>query len=121
MYIPKRYGESKSVSCPFCSKPALSKNKQKIPVCQSHVNETLPDIKCTCGSYLDLREGKFGPFFTCINCGAVNFNKGMEMLSLNKFKEQKEKKPVEAAIEQSQKSSIISDYGKYKDFDYGIE
>lgn len=119
MYIPKKYGESKSVACPFCSKPALTKNKQKIPVCQAHVNESIPDIKCVCGSYLDMREGKFGPFFTCINCGAINFNKGMEMLAQNKFKTQmQEKAPVEKVI---RKDDLVSDHGKYKDFDYGIE
>ena len=116
MYIPKRYGESKTVTCPFCSKQALTKNKQKIPVCQTHVNDIIPEIKCVCGSYLELKEGKFGPFFTCINCGAVNFKKGMEMLEQNRFKQQKA--PVNKI---QKKDEFILDNGKYKDFDYGIE
>lgn len=75
----KSYGQSKIATCPFCGKNALSKNKEGIPVCIDHKTETLPDLKCICGEYLDLRFSKFGPFFTCMNCGTVSFAKAMDM------------------------------------------
>lgn len=82
MYIPKRYGESRINKCPFCEKDAFSQNKQKIPVCKDHKETLLQEVKCVCGSWLDKREGKFGVFFTCINCGALNLRKVLEMNNL---------------------------------------
>lgn len=79
MYIPKRYGESKIDRCPFCSKTATSINKQGIPTCQKHKDRYLPALKCVCGETLDLKQGKFGPYFSCMNCGNMNFKKAMEL------------------------------------------
>lgn len=79
MYIPKRYGQSKVSKCPFCGRDAFSQNSQKIPVCKEHKDNMLKDMKCACGSWLDMREGKFGVFYTCINCGPVNMNKALEV------------------------------------------
>jgi len=79
MRIPKRYGESKIENCPFCSKPSVTKNKQGVPVCQKHKNEELKDLKCICGEFLDVKAGKWGAYFNCLNCGNINFRKGMEM------------------------------------------
>lgn len=75
MYIPKRYGSYKTHKCPFCSKNAVTENKQKVPVCISHQNSIIPDQKCTCGSWLELMSGKFGHYFNCIKCGNVNFKR----------------------------------------------
>ena len=86
MYIPKRYGESKTNKCPFCEKDAFSQNKQKIPTCKDHKDTLLQEVKCVCGSWLDMREGKFGVFFTCINCGALNLRKVLEMNNIQKQK-----------------------------------
>jgi hypothetical protein len=86
----KVYGESKVNSCPFCDKAAMVKNPQKIPVCNDHKKQMLSEIECVCGSYLEIRQGKFGSFFTCINCGALNFRKGLEMLQMMKLKKKKE-------------------------------
>ena len=77
--IPKRYGETKNESCPFCGKQGIMKNSQGIPVCKNHKKSELNDFKCVCGEYLDLLEGKYGPYFRCMNCGNINFNKGIEM------------------------------------------
>ena len=82
MYIPKRYGESKTNKCPFCERDAFFQNSQKIPTCKDHKNKTLDNLKCMCGSWLDMREGKYGVFFTCINCGALNIKKVLEMNSI---------------------------------------
>jgi hypothetical protein len=59
--------------------PGITKNKQGIPVCINHKEDTLDDIRCICGSYLDLKDGKFGPYFNCLNCGNINFRKGLEL------------------------------------------
>tara|TARA_Y100000310_G_scaffold259945_1_gene268790 strand:+ start:297 stop:668 length:372 start_codon:yes stop_codon:yes gene_type:complete len=79
MRIPKKYGQSKVNHCPFCGKLSITQSKQGIPVCTNHKEATLNDCKCMCGDYLDLRQGKFGPYFTCMNCGNLNFNKGLEL------------------------------------------
>jgi len=78
MYIPKRYGESRIDNCPFCGKIGVTKNNQGIPVCNAHKEETLKDIKCLCGEWLDIQEGKFGAYFRCMNCGNISFKKAME-------------------------------------------
>jgi len=80
MRIPKRYGQSKAQNCPFCGKAAVTSNKQGIPVCIKHKGDNL-DLKCVCGEYLDVKNGKFGPYFHCMNCGNINFNKGLSMNS----------------------------------------
>jgi ssDNA-binding Zn-finger/Zn-ribbon topoisomerase 1 len=46
---------------------------------RNNADEVLQDLKCACGGYLDIKEGKFGPFFVCINCNIVSFKKGLDM------------------------------------------
>lgn len=107
MYIPKKYGQSKIDLCPFCSKRATIKNKQGLPTCLEHKNQELKDMKCVCGGYLDLREGKWGPYFNCINCGNINFRKVLEINPLKPFSEDKEKKPQKSNAEiKSRKQNI---------------
>ncbi len=79
MYIPKRYGQSKVDRCPFCSQQATTKNKQQIPVCARHKDSVLNDMKCACGSWLEMRNGKYGIFFSCLKCGNMNLRKVLEM------------------------------------------
>ena len=114
MYIPKRYGESKIEDCPFCGKQATIKNMQGLNVCQLHKDQMLPDIKCVCGSYLELKIGRFGPYFNCLNCGNINLGKALEMLE-----HMQEKQNVKLIKET--KDPSIADAGKYPGFDYGIE
>ncbi len=76
--FPKKYGQSKTPHCPFCQLPAHNKNPQGIPVCLKHKEEELGNLQCLCGEYLDLKDGKYGPFFLCIRCGPQNFNKVLE-------------------------------------------
>ena len=78
MYIPKRYGQSKIDKCPFCEKQGTLLNKQGVVVCTRHKSETLDNLKCVCGSTLDLLNGKFGVFFSCKRCGNVNLRKALE-------------------------------------------
>ena len=79
MRIPKRYGESRIDNCPFCGKIGVIKNSQGIPVCPKHKCTELKDLKCACGEWLDITPGKWGPYFRCMNCGNINFKKGMDM------------------------------------------
>ena len=83
LYIPKRYGQSRVDACPFCGKQAVAENDQGIPVCAAHKNDTLPELKCSCGDWLDLRNGKFSPFFSCMKCGNISLRKALEINSEN--------------------------------------
>ncbi|MBU0470780.1 MAG: hypothetical protein KKA62_01935 [Nanoarchaeota archaeon] len=78
----KSYGNYKTSSCPFCGKIATHKNEQGLEVCRLHTKQSLEEIKCSCGSWLEQRSGKFGPYFNCIKCGNINYKKGMEMKEL---------------------------------------
>ncbi len=75
----KVYSEENVSHCPFCGGAAITKNSQKVPVCTRHKDMELVDLKCACGRYLDIKEGKFGPFFICTNCNIVSFKKGLDM------------------------------------------
>lgn len=79
MYIPKKYGKSKVDTCPFCEEQATTLNKQGLTVCRNHVHAVLGDMKCVCKNYLELKTGKFGAFFVCISCGAMNTKKVFEV------------------------------------------
>lgn len=83
MRYKKVYGQSKVELCPFCSKQATVQNKEGLLVCPQHRNEEMPTVRCTCGDYLELRSGKFGPYFNCIQCGNISFAKGMELKEMN--------------------------------------
>jgi len=80
--VPKKYGQYKVSRCSFCGKVATCKNDQGAEVCPAHRKSVVEEIKCKCGSWLELNDGKFGPYFNCLNCGNINFAKGMEMKSL---------------------------------------
>ena len=79
MYIPKQYGKSKIDKCPFCERQATSLNKQKVPVCTLHEDSILEDMKCMCGEYLELKTGRYGIYFNCLNCGNINSRKIFEI------------------------------------------
>jgi hypothetical protein len=81
MYIPKRYGETRVDSCPFCGRQALIKNPQGIAVCTEHKKKILDNMKCMCGQFLLMQEGKFGVFFNCFKCGNINLKKALDINS----------------------------------------
>ena len=70
---------SRIEKCPFCEKQAVTENAQAIPVCVAHKKEKLPDLKCSCGDWLDVKKGKYGTYFSCMRCGNISFGKGLEM------------------------------------------
>jgi hypothetical protein len=95
MFSKKIYGESRRDICPFCGQLAVTENPQGVPVCVAHKKEELNDLKCACGSWLDVRKGKFGAYFSCMNCGNINFRRGLEMNDkIRKQDDAKVKKPV---------------------------
>ncbi|MBI2662345.1 hypothetical protein HYX11_02715 [Candidatus Woesearchaeota archaeon] len=83
----KSYGNYKIVKCPFCLRNATHNNAQGLEVCHIHSKNILEEFKCTCGSWLEVRSGKFGPYFNCMKCGNINYNKGMEIKSITTLKE----------------------------------
>ena len=84
MYIPKRYGESKVESCPFCGRQAIVENPQGVPVCNVHKDKEMPELKCVCGEYLFMQKGKFGIYFNCMRCGNINMKKVLELNDITK-------------------------------------
>jgi hypothetical protein len=123
MYIPKQYGKSRVDSCPFCNKRAITENSQGLPVCKEHKQNNL-ELKCFCGSWLDIRKGKWGPFCTCIKCGVLSFNKAMAINegkidvksmndstptnSENKTEKQKKARPAYKAIKEDKKEIVMT-------------
>lgn len=75
----KVYGQSQTALCPFCRSIAMSKNPQNVPTCTKHNQVRIPEVKCICGRWLDMRESKFGVFFTCGSCGPVSFAKMLQV------------------------------------------
>ena len=37
------------------------------------------DLKCICGEWLDIKNGKYGPYFFCMQCGNISFSKAIEV------------------------------------------
>lgn len=110
MYIPKRYGQSRVDNCPFCGKHAFTKNSQDIPVCKDHKGAILNDFKCACGSYLDLRTGKYGAYFNCMNCGNVNFKKALELNEVKDISGEQEKPQHSKVSQKIEKERPINPY-----------
>ncbi len=78
----KSYGHYKTSSCPFCGNLAIHKNKQGLEVCRNHLDQNLEEFRCICGSWIEARAGKFGSYFHCLNCGNINYKKGLEIKAL---------------------------------------
>ena len=82
----KKYGEYKLDPCPFCDNSATKRNNQGVPVCHKHSLTELPEtITCKCGRYLELKTGKFGNYYSCIQCGNINIKRYLDIYG--KFKE----------------------------------
>lgn len=86
--IRKKYGEYQVKTCPFCERRATHKSEQGLDVCHLHLKQDLEEIKCLCGEWLEIMQGKFGPFFRCRNCGCMNLKKVQEIRQLTGQKSQ---------------------------------
>ncbi|MFA6461848.1 MAG: hypothetical protein WCV90_06290 [Candidatus Woesearchaeota archaeon] len=104
MYLPKRYGESKLDTCPFCGKQATTRNEQEIPVCEKHRAALMNEMKCACGEYLETCIGKWGLYFRCARCGNVNKRKVFEMNQVKDVSQIDFDKPSLETKEQPKKS-----------------
>ena len=118
-YGKKRYGQSKQSDCPFCGKVATQMNKDGVLVCRLHLHEKLEEIKCTCGSWLEQLSGKFGPYFNCLNCGNINFQKGMEIKAITMTKKSNVKENTSSSSSNISKKtnssrSYSNSYSSYK-------
>lgn len=112
MYIPKKYGQSKIDRCPFCEKQATSMNKQNVPVCALHKGQVLGNLKCACGSTLDILHGKFGVFFSCMKCGNMNMRK---VLELNALKPKMQNQNISQKTQSGREITVRSDDPRYFD------
>jgi hypothetical protein len=111
MYIPKRYGETRVDSCPFCGRAALIKNPQGIAVCKDHKDKTLDNMKCACGEYLLMQQGKFGAFFNCFKCGNINLKKTLEINShLISKSTESEKVEVKRVVNNIEKKEFVKKF-----------
>ena len=108
MRIPKAYGKSQVSHCPFCNRIATQKTESGLIVCHLHTPELLPEIKCTCGSWLEQRSGKYGPYFNCLKCGNINFDKVMEMKALTSKNHPSPKPEMKAPAVLEKKEIIIT-------------
>ena len=98
MRIQKRYGSYQRPECPFCPSQATTKSKEGVPVCTEHKGEKLPDLKCSCGEYVDLKDGKWGPYFSCMKCGNVRFSRIMEVNDVRPSDKKKPKKEFKPGV-----------------------
>ena len=115
MYIPKRYGQSRVDTCPFCGKQGVTQNTQGVPVCLQHKNEKLSDLKCICGSYVDIKTGKWGAYASCMKCGNVNLKRVLEM---NPAQKAQEKPPQQKQPERKAEKKEITVRSDELDFLY---
>ncbi len=109
MYFRKRYGESRVDSCPFCGKQGIAKNSQGVPVCLAHKQEMLSELKCACGSYIDVKSGKWGAYASCFKCGNVNLRKVLELNPFQKPQEKVEETPQQKKPEEREEITVRSD------------
>lgn len=109
----KVYGASQENLCPFCGKQSTSQSEQGIPVCKDHKEEAV-NWKCICGEWLDLKIGKFGPYFNCFKCGNLSFSRAKEINSnvpgdYGVKKQVKAKKTYKTESESKKETVIRSD------------
>ena len=115
MYIPKKYGHSKIDKCPFCDKHAIVMNSQNVPVCSAHKEELLDDLKCVCGSTLDMMHGKYGIFFSCIKCGNMNLKKVLEFNTIKPKSNNDKINPIKNKKNDGKTITVRSDDPRYFD------
>jgi len=108
MRIPKKYGSYREDLCPFCKGNATTKNPQQVPVCYGHKKSVMKDLTCFCGDLLELKDGKYGVYFNCMNCGNMNIKKAVEMNpEFKEVKQEKKKRPP--LFPTSKETTITSD------------
>lgn len=85
----KVYGESQTEACVFCGAQSYKRNKLGLPLCKEHQNEEYaPAFKCICGDWIDVLNGKYGPYAKCLRCGIQKLDKIREHNSMLNQKKQ---------------------------------
>ena|SRR3989338_2512211 len=64
-------------NCPFCGRQAIAKNPQGVAVCTSHREKYL-ELRCVCGSWLEVMNGKYGVYCNCLKCGNIPLKKALD-------------------------------------------
>jgi len=77
----------------------VTKNVQGIPVFTAHKGRQLSGLKCVCGSYADIKEGKWGAYASCLRCGNINLRKVLEMNPQQKAQEKPKERPKKGKTE----------------------
>jgi hypothetical protein len=112
----KSYGSYKTDSCVFCGATAYGKNKIGLPACKAHKDtDSGPDLKCTCGEYIDVAVGKFGAYAKCIRCG----NKKLQQIMEYNAGLPKEK-TVTASVKKTASKPSASKTVSKAEYEYGI-
>jgi len=70
-------------NCPFCGRQAIIKNPQGVAVCTYH-REVMLELKCLCGSWLDILNGKYGPYCNCLKCGNMTLKRALDINKIEK-------------------------------------
>lgn len=71
------------------------------------------EIMCTCGSWLELRDGKYGTFFLCENCGPISKSKALQMKEITAEQVKEETKTEETVKEEPKEINITTDDAEY--------
>lgn len=109
MHIPKRYGQSRIDKCPFCGKQGVTENPQGVPVCPAHKSQNLSELKCLCGSYVDILSGKWGAYAKCMKCGNVNLGRILEMNPQQKPQQQNQEEKTSEKQQEKREITVRSD------------
>ncbi|MBS3110900.1 hypothetical protein J4435_02270 [Candidatus Woesearchaeota archaeon] len=115
MHLPKKYGESRIDRCPFCRQQAIAVNAQGFPVCLAHRDAELGEMKCVCGEPLDAQKGKFGVFFTCLNCGPMTARKAFEVNAVKDVSKRHARPNQKTPTHDSREMTVRSDDPRYFD------
>lgn len=86
MYIPKKYGSYQKHACVFCGKTATVSNAQGLSTCIADQQQNMEEKKCACGESLEIKQGKYGPFFLCPSCGPISLKKALEQEENRSYK-----------------------------------
>ncbi|HYD03063.1 MAG TPA: hypothetical protein VEC16_02080 [Alphaproteobacteria bacterium] len=70
-------------NCPFCGRQAIVMNPQGVPVCTYH-REAFLELKCVCGKWLEILNGKYGVYGNCLKCGNMSLAKALTINNVMK-------------------------------------
>ena len=93
----------------------IAVNAQGFPVCLAHRDAELGEMKCVCGEPLDAQKGKFGVFFTCLNCGPMTARKAFEVNAVKDVSKRHARPNQKTPTHDSREMTVRSDDPRYFD------